>query len=675
MIDFEEHLYNDDPKQGHPDVRTDLKDVSYFFLGNGLIQAAVQFAPAGEGTPLGLLIMNPDKLRPKRGALTLHPDTGLENTMIRILTNGRREMIDNSTLSLWWDQNSLFPLVDAKWNTQHFLIRERFYCPDRSAAVLERQVWISNESGSPVECEVKTGVLDRTITRRFTVDATEVVRLVFRYLLDPSKDTVQIELTREPDSAEEAEDYWKGTARISFNNTLLDHYFRAADFQLPAAVSRSGMVDGSIWQYNREWVRDQSFMVAALAMTGHVELARTMVTRLLTQFIGEEGDSVDSSERRGVDEVELDQNGALIYALHSYTVWSGDLEVASKNWEKIKTTVEFPLREVFRHKPSGLLVSGREYYERHKAHGIEPGLESANQLFNIIGLNSAASLARMLTHDGVADHWDSRAGELRDALLNHPRFALHDTRGLIKRRTVGGRIQETAVPTAEALLPSEVPLGAPGEHFLNPDTSTALPIAFDLVETDSPLARTTMQHLEQLWNQAWEGGGYGRYHITSEPDSPGPWPFPSLFIARAYVEMGDLEKAWRVLKWLDTVPGAAAGSWFEFYRRRIAPPAPQVGVIPWTWAEMIILLVYHVLGVRPEEGGLWFRPRLLTGLKRIEGALPLRGGWLNLDIEVAAGVKSPEFKTDAEIIESSDFGILVDYGAKNISIEARLPGG
>lgn len=33
MIDVEEHIYDDDPKIGHADVRTDLKDVSYFFSG------------------------------------------------------------------------------------------------------------------------------------------------------------------------------------------------------------------------------------------------------------------------------------------------------------------------------------------------------------------------------------------------------------------------------------------------------------------------------------------------------------------------------------------------------------------------------------------------------------------------------------------------------------------
>ena len=52
MIDVKEHIYTDDPKVGHVDVRTRMKDAIYFFLGNGLIQAAVQIAPSGEGSPL-----------------------------------------------------------------------------------------------------------------------------------------------------------------------------------------------------------------------------------------------------------------------------------------------------------------------------------------------------------------------------------------------------------------------------------------------------------------------------------------------------------------------------------------------------------------------------------------------------------------------------------------------
>nr|MBP9914220.1 hypothetical protein [Opitutaceae bacterium] len=84
MIEASEHFYQDDPQVGPADVRTRLRDVEYFFLGNGLIQAAVQWAPAGEGTPLGLLVMNPDRLRKKREALTMHAENGLAATQLQL---------------------------------------------------------------------------------------------------------------------------------------------------------------------------------------------------------------------------------------------------------------------------------------------------------------------------------------------------------------------------------------------------------------------------------------------------------------------------------------------------------------------------------------------------------------------------------------------------------------
>ena len=102
MIDVKEHLYDDDPAKGHPDVRTKLKDVSYFFLGNGHIQAAVQIAPSGEGTPVGLLIMNPEHLGKKREALTYDPDSGLENTMIRLISAPTDKTTGTGDLEAGW---------------------------------------------------------------------------------------------------------------------------------------------------------------------------------------------------------------------------------------------------------------------------------------------------------------------------------------------------------------------------------------------------------------------------------------------------------------------------------------------------------------------------------------------------------------------------------------------
>ena len=107
----------------------------------------------------------------------------------------------------------------------------------------------------------------------------------------------------------------------------------------------------------------------------------------------------------------------------------------------------------------------------------------------------------------------------------------------------------------------------------------------------------------------------------------------------------------RVLGWLDTVPGAAAGSWFEFYGRRLSPPFPQVGVIPWTWAELIHLFIHHMLGVRPEEDGLTVRPRLWPGLGPVRADLGFRGARLELEIEPSSGGGPLHLETNGEILD------------------------
>jgi hypothetical protein len=672
MIEFEEHFYDDDPKQGHPDVRTRLKDVSYFFIGNGLIQAAVQFAPAGEGTPLGLLIMNPEHLEQKRRALTLDPHNGLENTMLCLLKGESKNNIPMENLNVKWFHELGVPAVQAQWQTEGLQVTERFYCPDRSHPFLVREIRIINLAAVSVDLTLKTGVLKKTVEKEISLAPSDEKALSLQYTLNTEENMADLDWVSEISLEKETVDYWRKTAAFSFGFPMMDHYFNASRFQLPAVVSRTGKVDAGIWQYNREWVRDHSMMAMGLILSGHHETAGTLLQRLISEFVTDDGDTIDSSEKRGPDEVELDQNGELLYALKHYVLWSGDFEIISKNWNKIVTLAEFPLKEIFRHKPSGMLFNRREYWERHKAFGIEKGMELIYQVYVSIGLFAAASLARMVAKEEEAARWENEAKRIQYAVLEHPDFALLDNRGFIKRRGIDGKIQETISPGKEAQLPEGSPLTLAGDHFLNPDTSAVLPIALEFVPPDFPATAATMEHLELLWNQQWTGGGYGRYHATSEADSPGPWPFASLFVARAYIETGDYDNVWRILKWLNTIPGAVSGSWFENYGPRISPPFPQVGIPPWTWAEMIILLVHHILGVQLEDNHIRFRPKLLPGLERITGSIPIRGCRLNLDLKAVQVKKALSFKTNAEVIQSSEREILVSYPKNDISINAIM---
>jgi hypothetical protein len=673
MIDVREHVYQDNPKVGHSDVRTKLKDVSYFFIGNGWIQGAVQIAPAGEGTPVGLLVMNPEHLRKKREALTMDPDTGLENTMIRVFEGPEVHQPSAGAVEAFWSETHHVPSVCVRWQGRGLRVEEHFFCPEKDTPFILRKVRIKSRSRRRKRLRVQTGAGTNILTKKLLLQAYGEKSLSICYFLAAGKPGVLVDFGQRSVPGRDLVDFWEKKSSISFGHPLLDRFFRASRFQLPAVISRTGRVDGGVWQYNREWLRDQAMLALALTMTGDRGMARTMFSRLFDKFVTPDGDTIDSSEKRDPDEVELDQNGFLLYAFKDYVLWTGDLGTAKEKWDKIVVTAEFPLKDSFRHPPSGLLTNRREFWERHCAHGIQSGIELVHQLYTSVGLRAAAVLARMLGRAKEAGRWESEAARIKRSMLEDPKFRMWDDRGFIKRRGLAGQAQETVRALPDSGLPSEAPLAGSGDHFLNPDTSSALPIAIGFVPPGSPLCRMTLAWLETLWNQAWKGGGYGRYHSSSEPDSAGAWPFPSLFVARACIETGDFNKVWRILHWLDTVPGAKAGSWFEFYGKRLAPPFPQVGIVPWNWAELIILFVHHILGVQPQEHALRIRPRLLPGLKRVRASFPFRGSRLELDFEKTEMVRHARFRTNGEVLESDAGQALIAYRWQNLWLKARLP--
>lgn len=673
MINFEEHFYDDDPSKGHPDVRTRLKDVAYFFLGNGGIQAAVQICYSGEGTPVGLLIMNPEILSKKRDSLTMDPESGLGNTMIQIISGESLQVPSSGSLEAFWIASQKVPCILVKWRGARFAVDEFFSCPKLKTPVLVREVRVTNLWDAGASCRVKTGYRKVIAEEEIFLEAGMEKRLFFLYTLKKNGQDLQLECRSQGEVEPEVIRHWESAAEVSFDVPLLNRYFHAARSQLPAAVSRTGQMDGSIWQYNREWVRDQAMVAVGLILSGQHSLAKVILHRLIAEFVNEEGDTVDSSEKRKPEEVELDQNGVLLYALKQYVLWTGDRQIVSDNWDKIKVIAGFPLRKVFYHSPSGLLANTREYWERHKAFGIRKGMEMAHQLFVSLGLSDAAALAQWIGREKESTFWEIEAKRIKQACLSDERYGLVEDGQLIKRRSIDGTVQNTIEASAGAQLPEGVPLSTSGVHLMNPDTSTALPIALGFVSADSAIAKKTMATIETLWNQAWEGGGYGRYHISSEPDSPGPWPFPSLFVARAYAEMREGEKVWKILNWLNTLPGALSGSWFENYGERLAPPFPQVGITPWTWAEMIILLVHHLVGIRPAADFLRIQPKLLPGVNKIQASLPIRNSRLLLDIHRNPACGALSVRSNCEMLRTSEMDADIAYSEDDINVIMEIP--
>ena len=677
-MEVREHFYADDPTRGPVDGRTTLAGVDYFFLGNGLVQAAVQVAAAEGATPVGLLVMDPERFGPKRAALTFDFASGLLRTAVSLVDASTVRAAAGPSVRARWLPGSADPRVEIGWRSGPYRVRELFFCPDPRSARLLRRVTVAKAAPGPARIRLETGVRARTVSAELAIRPGRQASAVFEYRLlrrEGGRASVSVRLAGDPGESAVAAAAWAGTTIFRSSDPLLDRFFAAAKFQLRAAVAASGRLDGGIWQYNLEWVRDQSFIALALAMSGQAGLARTMFARLLDELVDGRGATMDSSRFRPWPESEFDQNGILLFALGSYLDWTGDRDLVEERWKKIELTADFPLRKEFRHGPSGLLANRREYWERHGAHGLRKGVELAHQLFVAMGLRAAGDLARRLGRPRKGAVWSGAAADLREAILRSRRFSLVEDGAFVKRRGVDGRVQREIRPAKGSSLPREAPLFEPGRHLLDPDTAAVLPVAWEFVDPRGRLARATLDSMETLWDQRWRGGGYGRYNVTSEPDSPGPWPFASLFVARAAIEAGDGAKARRVIDWLGRVPGSRAGAWFEFYGPRPVPPYPQVGIIPWTWAELILLCVHHIVGLRPAERALRLRPRLLPGLTRLEAEVPVRGARLELSVRRARRGEEPGFRVGPRRLPYHLYGVSIEVPEKGgrVPVRAVIP--
>lgn len=659
----------------HPDYVSSRDGLEYFVLGNGHVQAVLQSAATSEaGTHAGLFVMSPEHFSRKASSFLYHPERGVENTRLFVLVDGRGHLPEFAASRLAWTYPEGVPTVRLEWTAGPVAVVEEYTTPAGQPALV-RAVRLRNTGPVPVAVSARALLYPNLMLfDEYTVDrvrreltasgfftlhlaSAEATGVGDRHLefdfgpLAPGAErtcSVVLSLARRPQDlprgpitarSPESAAYWRRVTQLETGDATLTHLFRTAQSGLRAAVAASGKMDGGIWQYNLEWVRDQSMVATAAAMAGFVDAraddpAPRLLERMLVNCVDAQGGTVDSSRARPPALMELDQNGALLHALWTHWAWTGDDQIIRRHFAKIQTVGEYLLRPEFADPDSSLLHNSREYWERDTRFGVRDGFENSYQFWSITGFAALADFTQQIGGDpAAARRWREAARKLREAYLSHPRHALIDQGVLIKRRLPDGAVQRTFEPANRAALPAGMPLATERESLCDPDTSCVLPILHGLVDPRGPVARATLAAMETLWDQRWSGGGYGRYHVTSEPDSPGAWPLASLFVARANLEAGEHERVWRVLRWLATCPGGKGGAWWEFLGTRSTPPLPPVGLVVWTWAEIVALFVHHLLGMRPQPRELALAPHLLPGLERLTAVLPLRGAATTLVLQ------------------------------------------
>jgi hypothetical protein len=642
-MDFKETHYNYDPKSGHFDKNTNAEGFNYFFLGNGSIEVAIQYDKSGKGTPLGVAIMDPDKIGKKDQVFTFDKKYGLERTMVSVKIDKDYYLPNAKTLNVYWWKEKNIPTVIAIWNCQSIQIAEAFLCHSKDLPQLLRIIVIRNPGEKVVKATLSIDLEPSSKTIKFKkfefdVPAEDESLLFFLYELD-SKGNVKAKLTDIGSIEFNNQEYWDNTNFVEFNNYKLDHLFSVSKNQVAATISNNAIVDASVWQYNREWVRDLSNVALGSLYAGHIEVSKKIIQRLLDEFITKDGSSVDNSLTRPISEVELDQNGILLYAIWQYRVWTDDVSIIEKNWKKIKALAEFPLKDCFWDKKSHLLANKREYWERHDEFGVTNGYELTYQMFPVLGLEKAAEMADEIGEKEYAKRWSDASKKIWNAVLKSPKFAMIESGSFIKRREKSGKWHKKFVPSNRNTLVEGVPLREEINNFVDPDTSSVLPIVFNMIDAKSKLANKTLEDVEKLWNQRWNHGGYGRYNIQSEPDSPGPWPFATMFVTRAYFENENVEKVIRNINWMIDI-GGSSGSWFEFYGWRPVPPLSPSGIVPWSWAEVLACLVHNMLGIRPEKDAIVISPKILDLTDKIESKFIIGGKEFSMQINTSPKIKN-----------------------------------
>ncbi len=630
------------------DHQPHLPDTDYFFIGNGTIMAAIQWSRCPAASPYGIVLCDPERMSRKNGSLLFHPELGLARTMLAVVVNGIRHTPRHNDVCARWQFNRNSTVV-VQWNAGPVTVTESFFVQNGSSALV-RDVEIASQTPASVVIEAALYAnplfFDRFGTRagselyaegyaaigmyavpsakafeRFlsldlgTVHTTRRASILYNIeavgthdvTLYPADHGSSVDAAMEPLPVPEADAEGLGD-RIA-------RAYRIACSSLRATVSTLGTFDASIWQYDFSWGLDAAMVATAAACSGQFELAHQVLTNILGSLTNAQGMVAEASRFRGGPMAELNGNGAVLDALWHHWHHSGDDSLLRGHWDRIVAIAEYPLRDEFSD-ASGLLRGRRDLWERTPWMGVREGFELAHQVFCSVGLSRAAEMADMLGHAALAERWHAAASRIADAMLNHPTYSLVDGGAFVHRRLLDGTVQRELLEDITAFDPEYAPYVPTTESSTTPrrcepDAAASLPMVYGLVAPSDPRALATLEQLLELWNRTGIGG-YCRYHPESDPDSPGPWPFATAFIAAAELEAGLTERACRSIEWLINVAGAG-GSWFEFYGTRLSPPHPPTGIIVWGWAQFIILVVHHVLGARIHGNTLVLRPRI-TGI-------------------------------------------------------------
>ncbi|HTY58073.1 MAG TPA: hypothetical protein VMF59_04615, partial [Bacteroidota bacterium] len=610
-------------------------------------------------------------------------------------------------VGIGWEYPDGVPVVALDWNAGECAVREEFFVP-REGALLFRRVRLTNRSAAPCAANLSLSLYAnfglftdiRTVagSRKARADGLASMSL---FSLDPhatvfgrydvrtdagrigpgkSVESVYVYAIKEGEKVlgkRRLADLWRETSaewrkRNSFRtgNEVLDRLYNVSRTELRSVISRTGRMDAGTWMYNMEWLGDHAMASESLLRSGFIGEARQLIEKNLRDSIGPDGRTIESGRFFGYEYTEIVQNGIMLFALWNYVCWTGDRTLLKKYWPKIRLCGDFPLAKYFLDPKTHLVHNKREFWERSDTHGIEDGYELAYQFWVSFGLLKGADLARLAGDGAAAERWSAASHAMQETMWNDPVFRFIEDGHLIKRRRRDGKWQKEAVPPDRRKLPPGSPIAVEEHPMLDPDTITMLPILLEQIPQGSPLAGETLRFIDTIWNQRWETGGYPRYNVTGEDNPPAAWPLASMLVARASAAAGEYARVWKILEWLDRVAGRS-GSWFERCAQSITPPMPPVGVVGWTWYEVINLCSHHVAGFRPGIDALVLKPRLPDRIDALDSTHTVRGSVVRLAVR-RGGSGKPRAIVNGKDVPVSEGAIRIPYPRRSSSLNVEF---
>lgn len=646
----------------HPDARTNVPETEYFFLGDQDITVAIQWNRDGTMSPFGLLLMKPGLFCRKESTLLFHPESGLGRTALQAVVNGKSFQPDHNSLRIHWESTSpAEPAVLVQWQAGPLLITERFSMGRGQemgqTSQLVRSVQATHTDisqtfdgemqfrltlsptpylfdGLPetvpknnalkatasatsfavlLSAEQQVDVFERFISVSADIDGQDDAVAVFRYSLPDADTNGTQEYT-----AERIGYFASSSDSNGFCSSLLQQ-MNIGRTGLRSVIDANGGFDACIWQYGYQWGQDAAMIAGAAMFSGMPDLAKRVLENILQNLVDEEGRVAESGRFRDGELAELNANGAVLLALRDFVVITGETTLLQKHRERIEALAELLLKPAYLH-PSGLLFGRRDLWERLPWMGLREGFDTATNTFCAEGLIAAAELADIMNAPEAAERWRKAGEQMREAMLTDEQFSSIEDKRIIHRRLPDGSVQETMISESSyhdkrysPYVPDAMPDRTP--RSCAPDSTAALPILYGIVDPESAIARNTLDHLHHhLWNPTGSGG-YARSPLPSDPDSPGPWPFVTAWMAEAELKSGITERAHNTTQWLIDTAGSG-GSWFEYYGERESPPYPPVGIIVWGWAQYILLVIRGWMGITLSGSQLRIAPRI-TGFECI----------------------------------------------------------